>query len=765
MQYFRSFTFFLVIVICMTLSMEALAKKPVNTDPGDDTQTTLTNKAAMDLAKIYLPDFQAVDPEITLQHLKAYILSLNTVDLNLIDAAMQEYLISLQPVSENNPPTISGAPAASVTEGDNYLFAPSASDPDGDALNFTIANKPAWAGFDSATGTLSGTPASGSAGLYTGITISVSDGELSANLAPFSIEVVQPEPVNQPPVISGVPATSVTEGDSYTFAPSATDPDGDALNFSIANKPAWAGFDSATGILSGTPTAEHIGNYENIRISVSDGIASALLSPFAIAVKQILISEQSLEVRIASGMDDVEENNYGSMYVNSSDLELTYDGGEQRVGLRFPLDVPPGATINQSSLQFTVDEVSTGSTNLTILAEASDNALAFTTDSGNLSSRPLTVASATWAPADWTTVGANGVDQTTPDLSNLIQELVSRPGWKQGNHLVLIITGSGTRTADSYDGSATTAPLLKVSYHIAGDQTDDSSSSDDGTSGEDDTATGTNAPPTISGTPASHINEGDTYSFSPTASDADADVLNFTITNKPAWASFNAATGKLSGIPTYDQAGLYSDIQISVSDGTDTASLAAFSITVKDVNRAPTISGSPASTVTAGVSYTFTPTASDADGDSLIFSVSNLPSWASFDVATGLLSGVPQSTDLGSYDNILISVSDGVDSSQLAAFSVLVEAEAVLTSTHLSWAAPATREDGSALPLSEIEGYRIYMGDTEGSLVAVMDINDYSVNEYTLTGIQQGDHYFAVTAYDTTGNESGLSNVIFKTCY
>jgi hypothetical protein len=62
-----------------------------------------------------------------------------------------------------------------------------------------------------------------------------------------------PPPSNSAPTISGTPPSSVLEGVQYRFRPSASDPDGDTLSFSISNRPAWAAFDSATGELSGTP--------------------------------------------------------------------------------------------------------------------------------------------------------------------------------------------------------------------------------------------------------------------------------------------------------------------------------------------------------------------------------------------------------------------------------------------------------------------------------------------------------------------------------
>jgi hypothetical protein len=93
-----------------------------------------------------------------------------------------------------------------------------------------------------------------------------------------------------------------------------------------------------------------------------------------------------------------------------------------------------------------------------------------------------------------------------------------------------------------------------------------------------------NTPPTISGSPATTINENEDYSFTPTASDADTeDTLRFSITGEPSWASFDTDTGKLSGKPSFSDAGDYNNIVISVTDGTATVPLPAFNIIVNDV--------------------------------------------------------------------------------------------------------------------------------------------------------------------------------------
>lgn len=99
---------------------------------------------------------------------------------------------------------------------------------------------------------------------------------------------------NQAPTIVGTPPQNVLEGELYEFTPSATDPDGDTLEFSIARKPAWAQFDKTTGRLRGTPGAGDVGNFTNIAISVSDGKATASLAGFDVTVNQIAAGAATL---------------------------------------------------------------------------------------------------------------------------------------------------------------------------------------------------------------------------------------------------------------------------------------------------------------------------------------------------------------------------------------------------------------------------------------------------------------------------------------
>ncbi len=179
-------------------------------------------------------------------------------------------------------------------------------------------------------------------------------------------------------------------------------------------------------------------------------------------------------------------------------------------------------------------------------------------------------------------------------------------------------------------------------------------------------------------------------------------------------------------------------------------------------NSAPTISGSPPTQVTAGQRYSFTPNASDPDGDRLSFSASNLPSWVTLDSGTGNVSGTPSDADVGSYRDISISVSDGTTTIRLGPFTIEVLAEGAATgAATLSWTAPTENDDGT--PLTDLAGYRLYWGTTPGSYPNSVTIDNPGVTTYVVENLVSGTYEFAATAFNTAGVESRLSNPATKT--
>jgi hypothetical protein len=204
--------------------------------------------------------------------------------------AIAFFAVSFTSTAHAVAPKISGTPQTSVTVNSSYSFIPTVSDSDTpkSSLRFLIINKPYWAWFSSTSGSLVGKPTV--AGRWGNIRISVTDGKSYVTLPAFTITAGSGSgsggTTNSAPTITGAPATSVRVGTAYSFTPTAKDSNGDKLTFSIQNRPSWATFSTTTGKLSGTPTSANAGSYASIKISVSDGKASASLAAFSIAVSE-----------------------------------------------------------------------------------------------------------------------------------------------------------------------------------------------------------------------------------------------------------------------------------------------------------------------------------------------------------------------------------------------------------------------------------------------------------------------------------------------
>ncbi len=176
-------------------------------------------------------------------------------------------------------------------------------------------------------------------------------------------------------------------------------------------------------------------------------------------------------------------------------------------------------------------------------------------------------------------------------------------------------------------------------------------------------------------------------------------------------------------------------------------------------NSKPTISGTPGPTAVQNFNYNFQPSASDADGDALTFSIENKPGWAGFNSSTGRLNGMPSASDLGTFSNIGIGVSDGTDSTSLPNFSIGVFASGTGVAT-LTWTPPTENTDGSVL--TNLAGYKIYYGMQDADFDTVMQI-DPGLSTYMIEQLPPATWYFTMTAITDENIESVFSNIATKT--
>ena len=240
-------------------------------------------------------------------------------------------VFDLTVIKVNSAPTISGNPPIVVVVGQEYNFTPIVNDIDiGDSISYAIQNKPTWLAFDIVTGTLSATPSAPDISEYSNIILSASDGTDTVSLPPFSIKVLEG---NTPPVIEGNPLSDVAVGQEFLFTPIAYDPDNDpnsptysgpvSLTYSINKKLQWIkSFNTSNGALRGTPTADDVGHYSGVVISVSDGVITTSLPEFSITVNPLIdtgggslvisgLSQSSYELDILnSGTTSYIDRNY-----------------------------------------------------------------------------------------------------------------------------------------------------------------------------------------------------------------------------------------------------------------------------------------------------------------------------------------------------------------------------------------------------------------------------------------------------------------------
>ncbi|WP_157152685.1 DUF4347 domain-containing protein, partial [Cellvibrio sp. BR] len=441
------------------------------------------------------------------------------------------------------------------------------------------------------------------------ISFTVNDGVETSVVTTKSVSVTA---VNNTPIISGTPALSINQGAAYSFTPSVTDADSVVLLFSIANQPAWATFDPITGTLSGTPGNANIGTTAGIVITVSDGTTSTSLPAFILTVLNVNDAPVINSTPVTTATQDVA-------------YSYTLAAADSDMGDVLTLSaatLPSWLSFNPATgvLSGTPTNANVGSHAVTLRATDADG---LTVDQ----SFSITVANVNDAP----TISSTAVTTATQDVAYsytfaaadgdagdvLTLSAPTLPSWLSFNPATGLL--SGTPTNADVGNHAVTLRAIDI----------------DGLFAEQSfsiNVTNVNDAPVISGTPLVSVDQDVAYSFTPTASDVDVgDVLTYSITNKPIWAAFDTATGALTGTPTNTDVGTTTGIVITVSDGTLSASLAAFDLTVTNVNEAPVISGTPLVSVDQDVAYSFTPTASDVDvGDVLTYSITNKPTWAAF---------------------------------------------------------------------------------------------------------------------------------------
>ena len=226
----------------------------------------------------------------------------------------------------------------------------------------------------------------------------------------------------------------------------------------IVNRPGWS-FGNAMSFLL---TSNNFPNHRTAENGINNGPI------FAIAFENN--SCKFVSERAVAKDGNIAEENSSSGIVETrssagSDLELTSDSAESKqqiVGIRFPkIDIPQGATIKDAYIQFESDENQNGPVTISFYGEASDNSLLFNENIGNVSNRQKTSALVNWIPNNWN-IRDKGLAQKTPNLAQIVQEIVDRPNWVSGNAIAFIVLSNDFPNHRTAENGSSNGPVLYI---------------------------------------------------------------------------------------------------------------------------------------------------------------------------------------------------------------------------------------------------------------------------------------------------------------
>jgi hypothetical protein len=544
-------------------------------------------------------------------------------------SATDSEVVTITVGNVNRSPVLGSIGAKSVAETNSLNFTIAATDPDNDNLSYSASNLPTGAAFNSSTRAFSWTPTAAQAGSYT-VTFSVSDGAASDSEA-VTITVAEE---NQPPVLTAVGNRTGAENSAISFTLSATDADGDSLSYSATNLPSGANLNPTSGAFSWTPDYSQAGSY-NLTFSVSDGTLSDAES-ISISVSDVNRAPLLAEI----GTQTVAEGVSLSFTISGFDPDddgLTYSA----------TDLPTGANFNAVTRQFSWIPPFETTENTRIYP------VTFSVTDGVLSD------------SETVTINVTNVNRAP------VLDAIGPQNLTEGDSFNLVVSASDpdnnalTYSAANVPSGAVFTPSTRSLSWIpttsqAGTYNVTFAVSDGLLSDSQTVALNVanlNQAPVLDAIGSQTVNEGIELILNISANDPENDSLTFSASGLPEGASFDAAQSRFSWTPDFTQAGSFT-VTFNVTDDSLSDS-ETVTITVVNSNQSPTIAGTPATSVMAKTSYSFTPTATDPDGDALTFSITNKPSWASFDTTTGRLSGNPTELQVGTTAAIAIGASDG----------------------------------------------------------------------------------------------------------
>ncbi len=530
------------------------------------------------------------------------------------------------------PPTFTSTANTTFTTGTAGTFTVTATGFPAPTFSLTGA-LPTGVTFNTTTGVLSGTPATGTGGTYP-LTISVSNGVNPAVNQSFTLTV------NQPPAITSPANTTFTTGTAGSFTVTATG--FPAPTFTLTGAlPSGVTFNTTTGVLSGTPAAG-TGNSYPLTITASNNVGTQASQPFTLTVNQAPAITSSANTTFTTGTA-------GTFTVTAT--------GFPAPTLSQTGTLPTGVTFNTSTgvLSGTPAAGTGGTYSLTITASNGVGTQASQSFTLTVNQAPAitSAGSTTFAvgAAGTFTVTATGFPAPTFTLTGAL------PGGVSFNNTTGVLSGTpAAGTSGSY-------PLtITASNNVGTDAT------------QIFTLAVNQAPAITSANNTTFVvGTAGTFTFTTTGFPTPALTQTGTLPSGVTFVDTGNGTAKISGTPAANTGGTY-NLVITASNGVNPATQ-DFTLTV---NQAPAITSSASTTFTTGTAGTFTVTATGFPAPTLALS-GTLPGGVTFNATTGVLSGTPAAGTGGTY-NFTITASNNVGTAAAQNFALTVNQAPAFTS-------------------------------------------------------------------------------------
>lgn len=564
--------------------------------------------------------------------------------------------VTVNPVADA-PVIAEGASASRTTNEDQPLtFALNASDVDSATINWSISGAAS-----NGSATVSGTGTTQSVNYvpnqnFNGtdsFVVQVSDGSLNSTIA----VTVTVNAVNDLPEITSIAPVVATEGELYTYLPTATDVEGDALTWNVGTAPASMTVNPATGELNWTP-AEGVTSAD-VTLLVNDG-GTNVTQAFTITVAAVNNAPVITEGDTASvTMSEDGAPTAFALVLNATDsdhagTELTWSvsaaagNGTATVsgtGLSKTVNYSPDAGFSGSD-SFTV-QVSDGELSDSIIVNVTVEAVnaAPVIDQGDTTAMTL--------DEDGTqTLALSATDSDGDSLSWSVASAAERGGVNvDTNGLVTYVpvadfNGSDSFTVQVSDSELTDSITVSVTVNPVND-----------------------VPVITEGASVTlEVNEDSSDSVTFTATDADNDPLTWSISSGAVEGIVTQTGSEFSYAPAADFNGSDSFV-VQVSDGTATGT-STVNVTVIAVNDAPVVTSAPVTTASEYQVYAYDVTATDAEGDAVSYSLNTAPTGMTMSAA-GEIRWIPESA--GTY-SVVVNATDGSDAGTQS-FDITVNAE------------------------------------------------------------------------------------------